>query len=373
MKRRLSIGLILILLIGVLAACSNSGKANSDVIRIGLAAPISGTQAQYGTAFKNGAELAVSEINEAGGINGKQVEIVIGDDKGDSNEAVNVANKFVSDKSIQAVVGHFNSSATLATAPVYNKNKIVQISPSSSAPSVTDAGEYTYRVITTDAFQADYLAQWSNELGYKKVALIYEQSDFGIGLLDVYKASASEHGIEIVATEAYNPGSTDFSTVLTKIKGNEPDAIFIGGFYNEAALIVQQAERVNLDTDFIGVDSLYSEALIELGGQSVEGLKLIGFFFADGENEKAKQFAEQFQSKYNSKPDTYAAYAYVATSLIIDAIKANGEDREGVKTFLDQVKNYEGATGTLSFDENGDVITVPAKLEIKDGQFTLFQ
>lgn len=371
-KRKLSIGLIAILLIGILSACSNnSGSTESDTIRIGLAAPISGTQAQYGTAFKNGAELAAAQINEAGGINGKQVEIVVSDDKGDSNEAVNVANKFVSDKSILAVVGHFNSSATLATAPVYNKNKIVEISPSSSAPGVTDAGEYTYRVITTDAFQADYLADWSKELGYSKVALIYEQSDFGIGLLDVYKQAAPENNIEITATEAYNPGEKDFSTVLTKIKATNPDAIFIGGFYNEAALIAQQAQKLGMDVEFIGVDSLYSEALLELGQQSVEDFKLIGFFFPGGDNAKATEFAEQYQAKYNSKPDTYAAYSYVATSLIIDAVKEQGADRESIKTFLDQVKDYEGATGTLSFDENGDVVTVPSKLKVENGEFVL--
>lgn len=375
MKRKLSIGLIAILLLGILSACSNNSgtESKSDTLRIGLAAPISGTQAQYGQAFKNGAELAAAQINEAGGIDGKQVQIVVEDDKGDSNEAVNVANKFVSDKSILAVVGHFNSSATLATAPVYNKNKIVEISPSSSAPGVTNAGEYTFRVITTDAFQADYLADWSQELGYNKVALIYEQSDFGIGLLDVYKQSAAEKNIEIAAAEAYNPGDKDFSTILTKIKAAQPDAIFIGGFYNEAALIAQQAQKLDLSVDFIGVDSLYSEALLELGKESVEGFKLIGFFYPGGDNEKATQFAEQYQASYNSKPDTYAAYAYVATSLVIEAIKEQGADRESIKTFLDQVKDYEGATGVLSFDENGDVVTVPSKLKIENGEFVLFE
>lgn len=375
MKRKLSIGLIAILLLGILSACSNNSgiESKSDTLRIGLAAPISGTQAQYGQAFKNGAELAAAQINEAGGIDGKQVQIVVEDDKGDSNEAVNVANKFVSDKSILAVVGHFNSSATLATAPVYNKNKIVEISPSSSAPGVTNAGDYTYRVITTDAFQADYLADWSQELGYSKVALIYEQSDFGIGLLDVYKQSAAENNIEIAAAEAYNPGDKDFSTILTKIKAAQPDAIFIGGFYNEAALIAQQAQKLDLNVEFIGVDSLYSEALLELGKESVEGFKLIGFFYPGGDNEKATQFAEQYQASYNSKPDTYAAYAYVATSLVIEAIKEQGADRESIKTFLDQVKDYEGATGVLSFDENGDVVTVPSKLKIENGEFVLFE
>lgn len=375
MKKSLSLVLISGLLVGLLGGCaSGSGsKADNDTIRIGLAAPISGTQAQYGQAFKNGAELAAAQVNEAGGIDGKKVEIVVQDDKGDSNEAVNVANKFVSDKSILAVVGHFNSSATLATAPVYNKNKIVEISPSSSAPGVTDAGEYTFRVITTDAFQADYLANWTKELGYGKVALIYEQSDFGLGLLDVYKKSAPANNIDIVAAEAYNPGDKDFSTVLTKIKEKQPEAIFIGGFYNEAALIAQQAKKLNLNVDFIGVDSLYSEALLDLGKDSVEGFKLIGFFFPGGENAEATKFAEQYQAAYNSKPDTYAAYSYVATSVVLEAIKEKGADRESIKTYLETLKDYKGATGILSFDENGDVITTPSRLTIQDGKFELYK
>ena len=375
MKKLFLIVILTGLLVGLLAGCStnNGSKAESNTIRIGLAAPISGTQAQYGQAFKNGAELAATQINDAGGINGKNVEIVIQDDKGDSNEAVNVANKLVSDKSVLAVVGHFNSSATLATAPVYNKNKIVQISPSSSAPGVTDAGEYTFRVITTDAFQADYLADWSKELGYDKVALIYEQSDFGLGLLDVYQKSAPDNNINIVAAEAYNPGDKDFSTILTTIKNKQPEAIFIGGFYNEAALIAQQAQKLNLDVDFIGVDSLYSEALFELGGDSVEGLKLIGFFYPGGDNEAATKFADDYQAAYNSKPDTYAAYSYVATSVVIEAIKEKGADRESIKTYLETLKDYKGATGVLSFDANGDVETIPSRLTVQDGKFELFE
>ncbi|WHX48292.1 ABC transporter substrate-binding protein [Paenibacillus woosongensis] len=375
MKRSFLVVILAGLLVGLLGGCAaNDGSpAKSDTIRIGLAAPISGTQAQYGQAFKNGAELAAAQINDAGGIDGKKVEIVVQDDKGDSNEAVNVANKFVSDKSILAVVGHFNSSATLATAPVYNKNKIVEISPSSSAPGVTNAGEYTFRVITTDAFQADYLASWSKELGYSKVALIYEQSDFGLGLLDVYQKSAPANNIEVVAAEAYNPGEKDFSTILTKIKDKQPEAIFIGGFYNEAALISQQAKKFNLSVDFIGVDSLYSEALLELGGESVEGFKLIGFFFPGGDNEEATKFAADYEAAYSSQPDTYAAYSYVATSVVIEAIKEKGADRESIKTYLETLKDYKGATGVLSFDENGDVETIPSKLTVQGGKFELYK
>ncbi|WP_019003967.1 ABC transporter substrate-binding protein [Cohnella laeviribosi] len=375
MKKTGSILASIALAASLLAGCSaNGGKQDADgAIQIGLAAPISGTQAQYGEAFKNGAELAAKQVNDAGGIDGKKVKIVIQDDKGDPHEAVNVANKFVTDKDILAVVGHFNSSATLATAPIYNKNKIVEISPSSSAPAVTNAGEYTFRVITTDAFQAAYLADWSKELGYRKVALIYEQSDFGLGLLDVYKEAAPKNNIEIVAAESYNPGDKDFSTVLTKIKEKQPDAIFIGGFYNEAALIAQQAQKLGLKTDYIGVDSLYSEALLELGGDAVENMKLIGFFYPGGDNEEATKFAEAYQTAYNSKPDTYAAYAYVATSVVIEAIKHNGADREKIKEYLKTLHDYKGPTGVLSFDENGDVVTTPERLTIRNGAFELYQ
>ncbi|AET56933.1 putative high-affinity branched-chain amino acid ABC transporter, amino acid-binding protein [Paenibacillus terrae HPL-003] len=359
----------------LLGACSNgtSGQASGDTIQIGLSAPISGTEAQYGEAYKNGAGLAVKEINDAGGINGKKVELVIQDDKGDAGEAVNVANKFTSNKDILAVVGHFNSSATLAAAPIYNKNKIVEVAPSSSAPGVTNAGDYTYRVITTDAFQADYLAKWSKELGYKKVALIYEQTDFGLGLLDVYKDAAPKNGVQLVANEAYVPGTKDFSTILTKIKEQQPDAIFIGGFYNEAALVAQQAQKLNLKTDFIGVDSLYSGALLELGGQSVEGFKLIGFFYPGGSNAEANKFAKAYEAAYSKQPDNHAAYAYDAASVILDAIKKGGTDRESIKKQLDTLKDFKGATGTLTFDQNGDVQTIPEKLVVKNGKFEIYK
>jgi branched-chain amino acid transport system substrate-binding protein len=372
MKKKLSLVALLVLMV-VVSACGNQGGSQEDTILIGVSGPISGTQAQYGEAFKNGAELAAKEINDAGGIDGKMVKIVMEDDKGEPNEAANVANKFATNKDILAVVGHFNSSATLAAAPIYNRNELVHISPASSAPNVTEAGEYTYRVITTDAFQAAYLAEWSKELGYEKVALIYEQSDFGLGLLDVYQSAAPEHGIEVVAAESYLPGSNEFSTILTKVKDKDPDAIFIGGFYNEAALIASQAKRLNLSVDYIGVDSLYSQALLELGGEAVEGFKLIGFFYPGGSNERANAFHEAYVEAYGKEPDTYAAYAYDATSILIEAIKQNGANREGVKEFLDQMEDFPGATGLLSFDENGDVQTEPQKLTVKDGAFVPYE
>jgi len=352
---------------------SGSGAGNSKNIKIGLAAPLTGTEAQYGESIRNGAELAVAAVNANGGIGGRQVEIVAMDDKADPNEAVNIASQFVTNNEILAVLGNFNSSATLASAPVYNKNSLVQVSPASSSPKVSEAGEYTYRVITTDAYQAEVVAKMAKDLGFSKVAFIYEQSDFGLGLLEVFKNTcANEGGIEVVAEEAYTSGQTkDFSTILTKIKGQNPDSIFIGGFYNEAALIMQQAAKLGLSVDFIGVDSLYSEAIIELGKESVEGLKLVGFYFPEGDNALAKEFAAKYNEKYSANPDTYAAYAYDGISLILESLKANGETRDAVKKYLDTVVDYPGVTGKITIDENGDVRTVPVRLIIKDGKFTI--
>jgi branched-chain amino acid transport system substrate-binding protein len=361
----------------ILTGCgggSGGSGANGDTLKIGVAAPLSGASAQDGESIKKGAELAVKLANDAGGVNGKKLELVTQDDKTDPKEAAIVANKLATDSSILAVVGHFNSSATLAGAPIYNKNKVVEISPGSSSPAVTNAGPYTFRVITTDAYQGEYVAKWSLEEGYKKIAIIYENTDYGLGLAEVYQKAVEANGGQIVAKESYLLGETkDFSSVLTKIKGQNPDLLFIGGLYNEAALIAKQAKALGLNTPFMGVDGLYSNALIELGGEAVEGFKLPGFFNTSSENAKTKEFVEAYQKAYNELPGTYAAYAFDATQIIIQAMKEKGTDRQSIADYITTLKGYEGVTGVHNFDENGDVLKEPEKLIVKDGKFQTYK
>lgn len=365
------------LAMAVLTGCggnATSGEANGDTLKIGLAAPLTGASAQDGESIKKGAELAIKLANEAGGIDGKKLALAAEDDKGDPKEATTVANKLASNKSILAVVGHFNSSATLAGAPVYNKSKVVEISPGSSSPKVSEAGEYTFRVITTDAFQGDYMAKWTKEEGFKKVAILYEQTDYGVGLEEVYRKAAEANGIQIVASEAYTAGQTkDFAAILTKVKEQQPDALFIGGLYNEAAIIAKQSKQLGLTVPFLGVDGLFSDALIKLGGDAVEGFLLPGFFNVDSEIKETKDFVEAYKEAYNESPGTYAAYAFDATNILIEAIKANGADREKVKEYLTTLKGYQGATGVHTFDENGDVLKDPEKLVVKDGKFQTYK
>ena len=372
MKRVISL-VLASLLVFALAACGAGGGASGDTLKIGLATPLTGASAQDGKDIQNGVNLAVKQINDQGGIDGKTVEVVAEDDKGDSSEAATVANKLAQDDSILAIVGDFNSSCTLAAAPIYNQTGIVQISPGSSSEAVTDAGDYTFRTITTDAVQGQYLAKWCvEELGYKNIAILYENDDYGLGLADVAERETKALGAKTVVREAYEVNQTDFSTVLTKVAKSNADVLIIGGLYNETALIAKQLSDNGIaDMPVMGVDAIYSDALIKLGGEAVNGIKLTAYFSDSSESKVTQDFIKAYTDEYGTAPGTYAAYAYDATLIILDAIKNAGTDRKAIRDYIANIKDFEGSTGTASFDENGDVIKEPLRMEIIDGKFTV--
>lgn len=381
-KRKFVIFSWLLILLIALAGCSSGTPApapapapapESKIIKLGFAAPLSGSSAQDGESMKNGATLAAELINKAGGINGAQIEFVYEDDKSDPKEAAAIANKFASDKDILAVVGHFNSSCTLAGAPIYNKATLVEISGGSSSPAVSDAGPYTFRTITTDAFQGQYLVDWAiNDEGFKKIAVVYENTDYGQGILQVVEAEAPKLGGEMVAKEAYVMGqTTDFSSIVTKVKAAKPDVIIIGGLYNETALFAKQAQRSALSAPIMGVDGIYSDALIELGGDAVEGVMLTGFFFPSSTAKESQDFIAAYKAAYNEEPGTYAAYTFDAASIVIEALKKGAADRQGIADYLTDLQGFKGATGVTNFDANGDCIKDPLKLIVKEGKFVV--
>ena len=372
-KALLLAGISSLLLVG----CGQSGSGGNDskTIKLGFVAPLTGASAQDGESMKKGAQLAADLVNKKGGINGKTIELVAQDDKSDPKEAAAVANKFASDKSILAVVGHFNSSCTLAGAPIYNKAGVVEISPGSSSPAVSGIGKYTFRTITTDAFQGAYLAKWAvKDEGFKKIAVVYENTDYGQGIAGVVEKEVTQMGAAVVAKEAYILGETkDFSAIVSKLKAANPDVIIIGGLYNEAALIAKQARRSGLTAPFMGVDAIYSDALVKLGAEAVEGVMLTGFFHASNTNPAAQEFIKAYKEKYNEEPGTYAAYSYDAARLIIEAIEKGKADREGIQSYLASVKDFKGATGTTAFDDKHDCIKEPLKLVIKGGKFEIYK
>ncbi|HBV88755.1 ABC transporter substrate-binding protein [Desulfosporosinus sp.] len=370
-------GLVLSLVLsgcGTKSASTDSQKTeNGDKIKIGLAGPFTGAIAETGGTIKKAVELATEQVNEAGGINGKQVELIEADDKADPKESASIANKFVADPTVLGVLANYTSSCTLAAAPVYNRVGLSHIAYGSTSPAVTAAGPFTYRDITTDAYDGEFVAQWTIDEGYKKIAILYENDDYGKGLADVYNKKITELGAKAVMQEPYNLGETkDFSAILTKLKNAGPDALFIAGQYNEAAMIVKQGKRLGITLPVFGSNGLYSDALIQLGGAEAEGIRVIGAFHSTADYPEAKAFIDSYKTKWGQEPDIWAAFAYDAANIMFTAVKNAGEDRKKINDWLTTLKDFKGATGITTFDQNGDCLKQPLKLIIKNGKFEIY-
>lgn len=361
----------------VLTACStdtgSKSSSGGDKIYIAHAGPITGDSAQFGDMKTKAIQLAIEELNEKGGINGKEVELLIGDDTSNPKEAPNVAQKLAQDNRVLAVIGHWNSSCTLAARGIYNDAGVPLLADSVNKALTDGTTPTAYRVSLTDTAQAESLAKYAYEkLGKRKAAILYTANDFGTGLMEDFDRAFKEIGGEVIASETYFEGQTkDFSPQLTKIKEENPDLLFIAGYYVETALIAQQSQEIGLDVQMLGTEGISSEELIKLGGEAVEGIIFAGFFHPDVEFPGTKEFVEAFRSEYEKEPDTYAALAYDSAKLIFAAIEENGESREGIMQFLDEVNDFPGVAGPISFDENHDVVRNIVVLTVRDGKIAL--
>ena len=383
-KTRKSIILVTLILILslVLAACSQPSNTSNDKkdtakesITIAVTGPLSGDYTQYGEAFRKGTALKVKEINENGGIDGKEVKILLMDDKNDPKEAANVAQRLVEDKSVVGVIGHFSSTASLATAPIYQKAGLVEFSPTASHPDFTKQGSYMFRNINTQSIEGPIVADMVvNRMKGKKIAVVYINNDWGITAKDNFTSAAKALGAEIVAEETFIGGQTkDFTPTLTKINEKKPDVLFLAAFYSETGMIAQQMKQLGYDIPMAGLSSLYNEELIKLAGDAVEGLYLSTNFFPGDTNPLVQDFITNFKADYSGDPDQFAAVAYDTMGMMIEAIKTAGTDRTAIRDTLAQMKDYPGVTGDTTFNENRDVVKTLKVLQIKDGKFTIVE
>lgn len=371
MKRKGLLAILLILSIVLLTACSGE-KTSSTELFIAAANPMTGDSAQFGDMKVKAIQLALDEVNAEGGIDGKQVKLIVGDDTGNPKEAPNVAQKFAGDDKILAVIGHWNSSCTLAARGIYEAAGIPVITDSVNKQITDGTTPHLFRISLTDTTQAKNLAQYAyNKLGKRNAAILFTANDFGTGLKNDFTEEFESLGGKVVASETYFEGqSKDFSPQLTKIKGQNPDIMFIAGYYVETALIAQQAEPIGLSVPMIGTEGISSDELVKLGGESVEGIRFAAFFHKDVEFPGTKEFVEAFRAKYNKEPDNYTALAYDSAKLILAGMKENGATREGITKYLNDVKEFPGVAGPISF-ENNDVTRNILILEVKDGNIVL--
>ena len=352
MKKGLIFIMILAVLISAMTGCSSSVTEDTDTIKIGVASPYTGDYAQFGDYTKDGVELAVEEINKAGGVLGKPIQIVYGDDKGDSKEAVSVAQKFASDKGIVGIIGHFFSGATLAAGPIYQQNEIPTIAVASTNPDVADIGDYVFRINVGDNYQGSQLAQLLKDKGYNKVSVIYDNSDYGKGVSDVFTQSFTEIGGEVLLNESYLGGQDkDFSLILTKVKNTDTEVIILVSYYTEASLIIQQARNIGIDVPFYASDSLYTDDFLTLAGDAANGTHVVCYFHESDPSEAAQEFVKKFESKYNKKVDSWSPYAYDAMYVMADAInRAGTTDGPAVRDAIAATTDFQGATGVTNFE-----------------------
>lgn len=362
----LSAALILVFSGSVLAA---------DTIKIGLAAPLTGNAAAYGDNIKAGVELKLAEINGAGGINGKMLEIVDGDDLCDPKEAGTVGSKFASDEDIVAVVGHVCSSAHLAALPIYVRKGLPAISATATNVTIGKVGKgWSFRTCYTDDYQGQFLARYvSSVLGLKKVAVFYENNDYGIGLKNSFMEEAKKIGLEVVGEEGYMKDSTDFGPQLTKLLAAKPDGIFTCGYYQEGGLIANQARKKGFDGVLFGADGIDNEDYIKIGGDAANNTYVTVPFLASEAGPAAQEFEAAFKEKTGRDSDWMSANAYDALGIIAAAIEKAGADRKGIRDAMAAMNSpetgFKGITGITFFDEKGDCQKNAFVKKVEGGKF----
>ena len=344
-------------------------EKKQDVIKIGVAGPMTSDQAKMGMDFKNGVTLAVEEWNNRGGVLGKKIEIVITDDQHDPKQAVSIANKMVND-GVAGVIGHFNSSCSLPASDVYNRAGIPVITPGSTNPLLTEKGyREVFRVCGRDDQQgkigADFVV---NALKLKNVAVLHDKTTYGQGLADEFRKFLGGK-VNVVYYSGIVQGDKDFKTALTTVKSKNPELIFFGGIYPEAGLLVKQAKELGLNAPFMSGDGTIDPKFIEIAGASAaEGTFLT--FSPDPQNiPSARGFIEQYRAKFGDI-GPYSIYAYDAANILLSAIKkANSTDGKAIIDALHAME-FNAALGTIRFDQKGDVTVSPYVVWItRNGKF----
>jgi branched-chain amino acid transport system substrate-binding protein len=339
-------------------------------IKIGVLGPMTGDVANIGQNALRAAELAVEEVNEEGGINGRMLELIVEDGMCNPKDATNGANKLVNMDEVPFILGGFCSSETLAAAPIA-EGKTVLISPGSSSPDITTAGDYIFRDYPSDSFAGKVAAEFAFEkFGARKAAVMYCLSDYCVGVGKTFTESFEALGGTVVAEEPFEQSSKDLRTELTKVKNAEPDMIYFVGYTDSSVTVLTQIKELGIEVPFLGGDAMDDPKIYQEVGEAAEGIIYMIPFAPLTEEFKASMLEK------TGKPDITIGVpqAYDAIHIIADVMKEVGTDPEDIKNELYNVKDYEGVSGTITFDENGDLATANyAKKTVKDGVAVIYE
>ena len=363
---------LVVLFVVVIAGMMFTGcsKKTSDTIKIGGIFPLSGSVAVYGTECRNGVELAINEINAAGGIDGKMLELVAEDDEGSPEKSVNAYKKLVTKDKCSIIIGSLTSGCTAAISSLAQAQKVLLLAPAATQTDITDAGDYVFRACFIDPFQGTVGGKFALEdLGAKNAAVLYDvQNDYSIGLYENFKVVFEQGGGKVVAEESYSTGDKDFNAQLTKIKTTNPDVVYLPDYYGTVALIAKQLRAQGINAPIVGADGW--DGIIDNAGDEVLNGFYSNHYAADSTDGKVVTFVNSYKAKYGSTPVSFAALGYDCVYLLKDAMGA--AKSADSTTLKDQLMKTNGAyvTGNLTFAAKRNPVKSAVMLEIvkQDGK-----
>lgn len=362
-------------LVGALATTLSCGsKGSQKEILIGEYGSLTGGIATFGISTKNGSELAFEDINKKGGILGQKIKLLVEDDQSKPEEAGTVVNKLIHQDHVVAMLGHVASSHSLAAAPICQAEKIPMISPSSTNPRVTQVGNYIFRVCFLDTFQGAVMAKFAYDtLKVKKVAILVDvRSDYSVGLQTFFGQAFKKLGGTVVTEQSYSQGDSDFRAQLTAIKGSNPEAIYVPGYYTEVGTIVHQARELGITVPFLGSDGWDSPKLWEIGGTALNGCYFSNHYATDDPSPIVQKFVNDYKAKYGQTPDALAALAYDAARIMADAMtRADSTDGAKVRDKIAETKDFPGVTGSITLNAERNAVKTAVIVKVENGKYLL--
>lgn len=369
---------LFVALVIVLSACSTpTDQRTSNTIKVGAFLSLTGATSAYGVSAANAIKLATEETNRSGGIDGKQVELEIEDDKSNTADVPGIVEHLVKEHKVHALIAEPVSTRAMMAAPIAQQNKTVMISSASVKPELTMQGDYIFRACFISSTEGEAIAKYAaDRLKAKKVAIILDdKNDYAVVLAGFFADSFKKLGGEIVSQQKYEANATDLNRQMDAIKAAAPDVVFAPGFYTTAPLVAREMKRAGIKATLIGSDGWDSPKLMDGGSEPFEGVYFANHFWAGSNDPIAKKFVADYQAKYGVDPDAGAATAYDAARMLFDAFKrAKSTDSSAVRDALAQTKDFPGVTGKITLDANRNAQVPVYMLRIeKGGKFTLQQ
>lgn len=367
------IGLTVLIIAGAtlltLIGCKKASQKEPEVIKIGAILPLTGDLGVYGQNDKMGIDLAVEKANIEGGINGKKIEMIYEDNHGEAKQAISALQK-LKEQGIFIIIDDAVSTITLSMVPVATTNKMVIISTGATNPQLSGSSPYFFRIWNSDAEEGIFAAKFIiQELGVSKTLIIYVNNDYGKGLAEVFKKQFEKLGGKITGEIAFDIKAKNFRDIITKAKNIPSEIIYLVGYASETGIIVKQMREQEIKTRIVGTVATEDAKFIELAGESANGI--IYPFSKSPDGSVSEKFKQEFMKKYHKEPQILCDVGYDAANLAIYTLKSGAQNGDDVRKSLSQIKNFQGASGTIEFDKYGDVHKPMIMKIIKDKKFQI--